>query len=101
MSPECVLKIFLEHDPAARSPYGLYGHPPMWRILSIGDREILARPGRTMVRVHHAWKEVDGVHWQERRDGHWVGQGMSGSMATFLGWARDWREALSPVPEAV
>lgn len=83
MTREGILEIFMR-EPDARSPYGLYGYPPMWRIGNRGDVQVMARPGRTQTKVNHTWTEVDGIHWQEMRGGEWVGQGMQATWEYFL-----------------
>ena len=89
---EDVLRVFLEEEPSARSPYGLYGFPPMWRVATIGDAELFARPGRTMIRDSAGrWIEADGVHWQLREGSAWTGQGYQGTVEQFLEALRAWR----------
>lgn len=90
---EGLLAIFLDTEPTARSPYGLYGYPPMWPVATRGAETLFARPGRTMTRVNFQYVEVDGIHWQVQRDGRWTDQGRSAEMDFFLGWLADWRAA--------
>lgn len=93
LDKEGLLAIFLDSAPTARSPYGLYGHPPMWPVATRGAETLFARPGRTMKRVNFQYLEVDGVHWQVQRDGRWVDQGLSAPTEYFLSWLADWRAA--------
>ena len=90
---EGLLTIFLDTEPTARSPYGLYGYPPMWPVATRGNETLFARPGRTMTRVNFQYVEVDGVHWQVQRDGRWTDQGRSAPTEYFLNWLTDWRAA--------
>ena len=90
---EGLLAIFLDTEPTARSPYGLYGHPPMWPVATRGAETLFARPGRTMTRVNFQYVEVDGVHWQPQRDGRWTDQGRSAEAEYFLSWLAAWRAA--------
>ena len=89
---EFLLRIFLEEAPSARSPYAIYGHPPMWLIARRGSESLLARPGRVMDRVNFQYVEVDGVHWQVQRNGIWTGQGYQAPIDSFLNHLRDWRD---------
>jgi hypothetical protein len=93
LSLEGLLAIFLDTDPTARSPYGLYDYPPMWPVASRGSETLFARPGRTMARVNFQYVEVEGVHWQVQRDGRWTDQGRSAEVDYFLSWLADWRAA--------
>jgi hypothetical protein len=90
---EGLLGIFLDTDPTARSPYGIYDYPPMWPVITRGDETLFARPGRTMTRVNFQYVEVEGVHWQVQRDGRWTDQGRSAEVDYFLSWLADWRAA--------
>lgn len=94
---EGLLAIFLDTEPTARSPYGLYGYPPMWPVATPGDEILFARPGRAMTRVNFQYVEVDGVHWQVQRDGRWTDQGRSAEAEYFPSWLADWRAAPLPV----
>jgi len=94
---EGLLAIFLDTDPTARSPYGIYDYPPMWPVATRGDETLFARPGRTMTRVNFQYVEVEGVHWQVQRDGRWTDQGRSAEVDYFLNWLADWRAAPVPV----
>ncbi|MCA9772648.1 MAG: hypothetical protein KC466_09600 [Myxococcales bacterium] len=96
LTPEGLLAIFLDTEPTARSPYGLYGYPPMWPVATRGAETLFARPGRTMTRVNFQYLEVEGVHWQAQRDGRWIDQGRSAPTEPFLNWLADWRA--TPVP---
>lgn len=93
---EGLLAIFIDEEPTARSPYGLYGYPPMWAIATRGEETLFARPGRTMTRVNFQYVEVEGVHWQVRRGETWVGQGYQGETDYFLNHIETWRTAPAP-----
>ncbi|MCE6958797.1 hypothetical protein LAZ40_07010 [Cereibacter sphaeroides] len=95
MTRDELIGIFLEKEPSARSPYGLYGYPPMWLVATVGDEALFARPGRTMVRIGHAWTEIDGVHWQARRGETWLDQGCQSTFEDFLAHAAEWQNRLS------
>jgi hypothetical protein len=81
---EDLLRIFLDEEPTARSPYGLYGHPPMWKVAERDGVVLFARPCRTMVRIDWSWREVDGVCWQTRRGETWLDQAREGTFEIFL-----------------
>lgn len=85
MTREELLKIWFETDPTARSPYGLYEYPPMWKTMTKSDAVLFTRPGKVMVRPHRyaPYKEVDGIHYQWQRDGKWVGQGYQTTFEDF------------------
>jgi hypothetical protein len=87
---EGLLAIFIDEEPTARSPYGLYDYPPMWAVAIRGEETLFARPGRTMTRVNFQYVEVDGVHWQVQRDGRWMDQGRSAEVDYFLNWLANW-----------
>lgn len=87
---EGLLAIFLDTEPTARSPYGLYDYPPMWPVAFRGEETLFARPGRTMNRVNYQYVEVEGVHWQLRRGDAWVGQGYQAETAYFLSHLERW-----------
>lgn len=90
---EGLLAIFIDEEPTARSPYGIYGYPAMWPVATRGPETLFARPGRTMTRVNFQYVEVEGVHWQLQRDGRWTDQGRSAEVDYFLNWLADWRAA--------
>lgn len=93
---EGLLAIFLDTEPTAQSPYGIYGYPAMWPVATRGPDTLFARPGRTMNRVNFQYVEVEGVHWQVQRDGRWTDQGRSAEVDYFLNWLADWRAAPAP-----
>jgi hypothetical protein len=90
---EGLLAIFIDEEPTACSPYGLYDYPPMWPVLTRGEETLFARPGRTMTRVNFQYVEVEGVHWQVQRDGRWTDQGRSAEVDYFLNWLANWHAA--------
>lgn len=70
---ETVLGLALERKPDIRSPYKLYGEPPMWDLLKERDgRTMAVRPARTQVKVNFVWQEVEGVTIGWHRDGKWT-----------------------------
>jgi hypothetical protein len=77
LTKEQLLAIWLEQEPSARSPYALYGKPPMWETLKDGDLTLFTRPGRTQTKDSEwgPYYETDGIHYQWQRHGAWVGQG--------------------------
>ncbi|MTH94851.1 hypothetical protein [Roseibium sp. RKSG952] len=84
-SKEDLHKLWLEEEPTAKSPYGLYGYPPMWRTLERTDgMSLFSRPAKVPVRINHQWEEVDGVSYQWQKDGEWWGQGHSAEFDTFF-----------------
>lgn len=85
VSKEDLLKIFIDTDPTARSPYALYGNPPMWPVAEEDDKVLMARRTRTLNRVNFAFEEVDGVSWQWHQDGVWLDQGRQADYDHFLG----------------
>lgn len=93
MTREELLALFTDTDPTARSPYGLYGYPAMWRVAEKDGVELFARPGATMERVNFAYVEVPGVHWQARQGERWLDQGRQGSFETFFEYCSDWFHA--------
>ena len=93
---EGLLAIFIDEEPTARSPYGLYDYPPMWAVSIRGEETLFARPGRTMTRVNFQYVEVEGVHWQVQRGGVWVGQGYQAETAYFLNHLETWRNDPAP-----
>ena len=86
MNKESLLKIWLESSPTARSPYALYGNPPMWETLTDGDLVLFTRPGKTMERPESSimpYREVNGVHYQWQLNGKWFEQGYQCSFEYF------------------
>jgi len=84
-SKEELLALWMETEPTARSPYGLYGYPPMWKAFDLEDGLVLfCRPSRIQTKIHQQWHEVDGVSWQWRRDGKWVDQAHAADFDHFL-----------------
>lgn len=82
---EELLAIWMGSEPSAKSPYGLYGNPPMWRTAVDGDLVLFSRPGKVMERVQFGgYAETDGVHYQWQRDGKWVGQGCQATFSDFI-----------------
>lgn len=70
---ENLLEIWLETDPSERSPYKLYGNPPMWKTIEFPDGLILySRPSKVITSTH---EKVDGISYQFQLDGQWIGQG--------------------------
>ena len=84
---ERFLELVMDSEPTAKSPYSLYGNPPMWPMATDGDTTLFVRPALTQERVGHQWVEVQGVAWQLRRNDTkaWIGQGYSGSFDVFTG----------------
>lgn len=97
MTREELLAIFIDTEPTARSPYGLYDYPPMWKVAEKDGMELFARPGATMTRVNFAYAEVPGVHWQARQGEKWHDQGRQGTFETFFEYCADWFPAASDV----
>lgn len=84
-SEEDLYKLWLEEEPTAKSPYGLYGHPPMWKTFERTDGMVLfSRPAKVPVRINHQWEEVRGVSYQWQKDGEWWDQGHSAEFDTFF-----------------
>ena len=70
---EHVLALVLEAKPDIHSPYGLYGNPPMWNVLDLGDgRAMAARPAATQRRTGYQWEQVDGVSIGWHVGGKWT-----------------------------
>lgn len=85
MTKEDVLFIFTNKKPSAKSPYGLYGYPNMWLVASKNGVDVLARPGKTMIKnFYNGWEEVEGVHWQFMQNSTWIGQGYQGTFESLL-----------------
>jgi hypothetical protein len=86
-SREELLAIFLEQKPSARSPYGLYGFPAMWKVFERADGlELFCRPQQIAVQISHEWTEVPGVSWQWQRNGKWLDQGRGATYEDFLAY---------------
>lgn len=85
MIKEELLKIWLESEPTARSPYKIEGCPPMWETVQIEDKVLFTRPARTMTRPFPLapYVEVDGISYQFQKDGEWIGQGGSTTFEAF------------------
>jgi len=83
---ERLLSIFLGKQPEARSPYKLYGCPPMWKILERDGLALFARPAKAMHKTapHAPHAEIDGVAWQWQKNGEWEGQCSVGTFNHFL-----------------
>lgn len=88
---EHTLAIWLETEPGARSPYQLYGRPPMWETAFEDGLTLFTRPAKTMVRSREAsmygqYVEVDGITWQWRRNENeaWVDQAYNGDFEAFV-----------------
>lgn len=85
-SQEALLTIWMEEDPSARSPYQLYGCPPMWKTIDLGNGlELYTRPAKTSVRLqpYEQYTMVDGISCQFMLNGKWVGQGYSYTFELF------------------
>lgn len=84
MNTEQLLQLWFETNPTAKSPYKLYGNPPMWKTMERNGLILFTRPTRTMIfKVGDGWEEVDGVAYQFQKGGKWVGQGYSTSFRAF------------------
>ncbi len=85
-SVEELLTIWMDKEPTARSPSGIYGYPPMWSTFKgSGGFELFTRPVKTQTRDRmQNWVEVDGVQWQWNKDGKWYDQGYSGTFENFF-----------------
>ena len=81
---EEILGIFLETSPQLRSPYGLYGYPPIWLIGEANGYSLYARPAKTQA-INSLLQivEVDGIVYQHHNDEKWVGQSCSTSLGNF------------------
>jgi len=86
MIKEDILKIWINTEPTAKSPYALYGYPPMWETFKDGNRVMFTRPGKTMVRdaPFMPYREDDGVHYQWQEDGEWIDQGYQAPFDYFF-----------------
>lgn len=106
---ERFLELVMDSEPTAKSPYSLYGKPPMWAMATDGATTLFVRPALTQERVGHQWAEVQGVAWQLRRNdtGAWIDQAHSGSFDVFTGelkkypghvfsWQQEQHDATSP-----
>jgi hypothetical protein len=82
---EELLRLWFDSAPTHRSPYGLYGYPPMWETLRHGDLVLYTRPAKTQDRPapFMPYVEVDGLQYQWQRNGFWVGQGCSTTFDYF------------------
>lgn len=81
---EAFLQTVMTAKPDGQSPYAIDGHPPMWDIAITAEGEtISARPARVLERKFYEFHEVDGVAFQLRRDGGWIGQGMKTTWDDF------------------
>lgn len=79
---EHLLNLMLEGDSSIRSPYGLYGHPSMWNLLTEGGIITAIRPATAQERVGHKWVEVSGICWGRHKDGEWIA-GEQHQVSTF------------------
>ena len=86
MTKEDLLKIWFDSEPTARSPYGLYGYPPMWATFDADGKVCFTCPGKTQERAFPGmpYREVDGVHYQWQENGRWIGQGYQATFDDFL-----------------
>lgn len=84
-SKEELLRLWFDNAPTVRSPYQLYGCPPMWETLRYGDLVLFTGPGKTQIRPapFMPYQTVDGVSYQWQRNGGWVGQGCSDTFEHF------------------
>jgi hypothetical protein len=82
---EEILQLWFDNAPTFRSPYNLYGNPPMWETLRLGSLVLFTRASKTQVRPapFMPYQEVDGIHYQWQRNGCWVGQGCSSTFEDF------------------
>lgn len=73
---ENLLAIWLDRQSDDRSPYGLYGFPSIWKTLEVDGVKLFTRSGKTQRRLPgFGYREEDGVHYQWKANGRWVGQG--------------------------
>ena len=87
MTEDDLLAIWTDTPPNTFSPYWVFGNPPMWRIADYEDDSTLfARPGKITLRPtpDAPHEDVDGVHYQWRRDGVWIGIGHQAKIGPFL-----------------
>lgn len=71
---EDIHAVVLEREPDMRSPYGLYGSPPMWSLLDspVDGRTLAIRPTTVQERRGHTFQEISGICWGWHRDGAWA-----------------------------
>lgn len=79
---EHILAIILEHDPDLRSPYKLYGCPPMWDLFEKDGLTTSIRPATAQSRVDFQIVEEPGIAWGRHKGGEWLA-GEQHSSATF------------------
>lgn len=68
---EAILETITTENPDIKSPYGLYGYPPMWNLLTHEGRTMAVRPSKAQDRVGHQYVEKDGFSWGWHVDGAW------------------------------
>ena len=72
MTEDDVLRILLETAPTDRSPYGINGYPPVWPVITDGDRTLFIHPKRVLANAQGP--EVPGYVWQWKRGDNWQDQ---------------------------
>lgn len=85
-SKDALITLWADEEPSAKSPYQLYGCPPMWRTIDLGNGlELYTHPVKTSVRLQPfaPYTTVDGVSCQFMLNGKWVGQGYSYTFESF------------------
>lgn len=83
---EELLELWLDTEPSAQSPYGLYGYPAMWKTMEApGGFVLFTRPSTTQVRgPGMQWQEVKAVSWQWQKDGKWFDQASVAQFDSFF-----------------
>jgi hypothetical protein len=86
MTIDDIQKVFFDTEPDIQSPYGLYGHPPMWNLLEFNGITIAIRPSLTSEKIGFVWREVQGICWGFHEDGEWKRdiQHTSSTIQSFL-----------------
>ena len=72
---EELLKIWMDTDPSARSPYQLYGCPPMWKTIELPDGLALFTRMSKQIAKPNTQDLTSGISYQFQLDGEWIGQG--------------------------
>lgn len=68
---EAILETIMTEDGAIKSPYGLYGYPLMWDLLTYEGRIMAVRPAKAQTRAGHRYEETKGFSWGWHVDGAW------------------------------
>lgn len=75
LTKEQLLSVWMDNEPTAKSPYGLYGNPPMWETLEFNkDLVMYSRPIPS---------DQSAFVVQFKRGDAWIGQGVQFDFDNF------------------